>query len=343
MKKLVLFIILLVTVCFDGQLAANTEVAFNLEHTSLGQAVLTAGPSELTVSNIGPSGLDGTSVTLLGDPVTWGMKILDPLAPGAFMEINSTGTINDVPGQPLCVLHMANIVPIINIGLDFAGVDANTITVDYILDGEHVLREDYEDTSNITIIAPDPPQTWLEELLRFLGLCRITLSWDSPPGGTTIETPQGNIVTVTNVRVVGRNVPVSMDGFSQIDITTGGMASFTIIDEWTELSRANLWIPGDFNRDRYVNISDLATECELWLECDQPSDPTCVWSTHTAPKDLDRGLMAGLSEMGHLYTAGMTRQDFFDENFSGADEIAAPDWMHKVADILWEILGGPPM
>ncbi len=343
MKKLVLFIILLVIVCFDGQLAANTEVAFNLEHNSLGQAILTAGPSELTVSNISPSGLDGTSVSLLGDPVTWGMKVLDPLTLGAFMDINGTGTINGVPDQPLCMLHIANLGPDVNIGLDFAGVDANTITVDYILDGVHVLRENYEDTNNIAIIAPTPPQTWLEELLRFLGLCRITLKWDDLPGGTTFETPQGIMVTVTEARIVGRNIPVSMDGFSRIDITTSGIASFTIIDEWTELSHANLWIPGDFNRDRHVNISDLATECELWLECDQPSDPTCLWSAHTAPKDLDRGLMASLSEMGHHYTAGMTRQDFFDENFSGADEIGAPDWMHKAADILWEILGGPPM
>ncbi len=338
-----LFIILLVTGYFNAQLAANTEVAFNLEHTSLGQAVLFAGSSELTVLNIGPSGLDGTSVTLLGGPVTWSMTMLDPLGPGAFMDINSTGTVNDVPGQPLCVLHMANLVPIVNIGLDFAGVDANTITVDYILDGAQVLRENYEDTNNIMIVAPDPPQTWLEELLRFFGLCRVTLGWNGLPGGTTVETPQGNMVTVTEVRIVGRNVPVSMDGFSRVDITTSGIALFTIVDEWTELSRASLWIPGDFNRDRYVNIDDLAAVCGVWLECDQPSEPLCTWSAQTEPEWPDRDLMAGLSEMGHLYTAGMTRQEFFDENFPGTDEIAAPDWMHKVADILWEILGGPPM
>ncbi len=142
----------LLAALFCVNLFADTAEVFNLEQTSLGQAVLTPGPDELTVSNIGPSGNDGVSTNLPGDPKIWGMKLLDSLAVGASMEVKSYGTVGAVPDQMICTIQMSNLGSEGVLGFDFSVIDANVITIEYFYQGQRVLQEDYTATTSLSII-----------------------------------------------------------------------------------------------------------------------------------------------------------------------------------------------
>jgi len=99
MCKVMLLLSGLIFGLLQVNLFADPVEVFRLEHTGLGDALLAAGPNELTVSNIGPSGNDGVSTMLPGEPDLWGVKLLEPLAVGASMEITSHGTMGGAPEQ----------------------------------------------------------------------------------------------------------------------------------------------------------------------------------------------------------------------------------------------------
>ncbi len=171
------------------------------------------------------------------------------------------------------------------------------------------------------------------------GKIRISPSWEDIPGGVTVETPNANIVQVTEIRVAAGNAPHSLESLSRVDITANGLAAFTIINEWTELSRCTLCLTGDLNRDRYVNLQDVAIMAEHWLVCSAAGEPACTWTAQQSPKSVDRSISAIISELEQVYTPGMTRQEFFDEAVpDDGGEIGMPDSLHQVLDYVYDWL-----
>jgi len=88
---------------------------------------------------------------------------------------------------------------------------------------------------------------WIKWLLGLPEDYNISMNWEDVPGGVTVETPNADIVQVTEIRISAGNDAVSLASLSRIDITASGLAAFTIINEWTELSRCTLCLPGDLN------------------------------------------------------------------------------------------------
>ena len=324
---------------------ADTVEVFRLEHTSLGQAILTAGPSELTVSDIGLSGADGVSTFLPGEPEIWGMKLFEPLAVGASMVITSYGVVEGVPDQMAGTFQMSNSGAEGLLMFDFSSVEADAITIDYINEGHRVLRENYTAVNSISITIQNGGANnidlpgWLKWLLGIPDDVCISLGWEDIPGGVTVLTPIGSLVQVTDIRVVAENVSLPPENLSRIDITANGLTAFTMINEWTELSRCALCLPGDLNRDRYVNLQDVVLMAENWLVCTAPAEPECTWMAQESAESFDRSLSAIISELEQVYTPGMTRQEFFDEAIpDDGGEIGMPDALHKALDAIYDLL-----
>lgn len=334
----------LLSALFCVNLFADTAEVFNLEQTSLGQAVLTAGPDELTVSNIGPTGADGVSTTLPGEPEMWGMELLDSLPGGSSMEIKSYGTVNAVPDQMISSIRISNLGPEGLMECDFSGIAPNEITVDYFYQSQRVLSESYTAVPGITIDIQSGGGNismpgWLKRLLGLPEDIWISLSWEDVPEGITVQTPNMNVVQVTKIRMKAGDTGLAAESFSRVDISAHDLTAFTLTNEWTELSRCTFCLPGDLNRDRYVTLQDIALMGNHWLACSVPGEPGCTWTAQQSPKSVDRSISAIISELEQVYTPGMTRQEFFDDAVPDDNgEIGMPDSLHQVLDYIYDYL-----
>ena len=334
----------LLTTLLCVNLFADIAEVFNLEQMSLGQAVLTTGLDELIISNIGPSGADGVSTALPGEPEMWGMELLDSLPGASSMEIKSYGTVNAVPDQMISSIRISNLGPEGLMECDFSGIGANEITVDYFYQGQRVLSESYTAVPGITIVIQSEGENiflpgWLKRLLGLPEDIWISLSWEDVPGGITVQTPNANVVQVTRIRMKVGDTALAAETLSRVDITAHGLTAFIMTNEWTELSRCVLCLPGDLNRDRYLNLQDIALMANHWLACSDPAEPACTWIAQQVPKSVDRSISAVISELEEVYAPGMTRQEFFDEAVPDDNgEIGMPESLHQVLDYIYDVL-----
>lgn len=324
---------------------ADSNRVFGLDHIPIGQAILEPGVNHLTLMNAGGSGADGLRTHTPGWPVTWGVRLapVDPMLDNTLLEITDIGAIEEDRFQTLSTVSIRRIGPQTLITPNFSEILAGSLVVDYYFDGNRVLREEYANPVEFTLVSSESPQSFLKELLRLLGLYRVSFGWANSPMGVTVQSPQGLVVQVHEVKIIAQDIPVSLEGFVSIDMRVANIPSITITQEWTELSACPWCIPGDLNRDGMVNLQDVAILAGNWLECGDPKNATCSWTAQQSQEGLDRTVSVVVCEAATRYREGMSRRQFFDELYPSLDVYGAPDWVHKVADILWDILAPPGM
>jgi hypothetical protein len=322
----------------------SAERVFGLDHLPLGYAILEPQADQLCVHTSGLSN-DGVRTLTAGLPVTWGL-VFAPLHPAlteTHLQITHTGIIETDVVQTLSMCSIRRLGPETQIDLDFSHVNARSLVIDYVFDNHSILREAYADTAQLNLMSFGHPDSLITELLRLLGLYRFTFGWPGRPQGVIVHTPQGNVLPVHEVRIVAEEIPISLDGFMHVDLQLMGIPDLTIIREWTELSACPWCITGDLNRDGRVGLADLAIVAANWLQCTDATDPTCTWTAQLSEPGLDRTVSVLMCETAPLYRLGMSRREFFDDLYPGLDCYGAPDWVHKLADLLWDMFAPPGM
>jgi hypothetical protein len=314
---------------------------FGLDHVPSGGAILDPNPLGITVSTDDPTTQFGVRTLLPRRPVTWGTRLLrEPLPPGACLAMTAKGTINEVPGQVIVSSQTVALEGEAMVSIDFSALGASSLTIDYLLGKELILREEGVPPDQTVFFVVDPFWDPLLELLERLGIivCRVSLEWNDVPGGTTVRTPMGNILQVTKIRIAVLGSPASHDGLSDVEITAQGLPAFTIADEWTEISRCRACLPGDLDQDGHVSLPDLCILAQHWMQCTDRTEPACHWTPAPSRPDVHRTISIALSEAIQTAEPGMTRQQFFEKSLPGVDTIGAPDAVHKLIDAIYEIL-----
>jgi hypothetical protein len=209
--------------CSPDFCSSPTDCSFRgLHHTALGNAHLAIVNSNLNITNIGSSGLDGVMALLppLRPPLSAEtfMLELDPgntLPDGSFFLVTSTGVLNGVQNQNVGLLRVEKVAGMVEYTADFSSVGSTTQTIQ-VYNGERLVTS----VSGHTGTAARMPG-WLKCFLRgcppdywdptFGSAASITIPGSGSFVGDRVRILAENVSrppdTVTGTLVQAKNIP----------------------------------------------------------------------------------------------------------------------------------------
>jgi hypothetical protein len=145
---------------------------------------------------------------------------------GAFIQMTAWGTINGSTGQVVSIVKGSINGGDVNIKVDLTPLAPTSLTADYYLQGERVLRE-----VGINPVGAVMTSGWV------LNEISLTITW--PPALTFtwcksdpyVKSFLGDDVFVDLVVVYAQNLGNTFDGYSATDLTGADIGEFTLIPE----------------------------------------------------------------------------------------------------------------
>ena len=258
-------------------------VALGLPHTALGQAQLAIVNSNLVVSNIGSSGEDGVAIDL-GE------------SEGMFLGFGNSGALGQVgarivmeafgklPGDPnthqsLSTLTYENMGSTSELSVDFSPLGAATFRAKIYNNGTLVHEANglnsgiaVTTTGELSVLGPGDPFEGIDVTL-IKKPANIAVPFD-PPVDFDVSDGTG-LHTGDEVVLITEGETVQVEFVSRARIQAADTQDLTLVD--VKLLGCATFIPGDTNRDCYVNFLDVAILAGNWLKCNDPTNINCTW------------------------------------------------------------------
>ncbi|MCG8408986.1 MAG: hypothetical protein MI923_27590 [Phycisphaerales bacterium] len=286
----------------EFQILEEALEAFTFDHSILGRATMEGSPDQLIVSNIGSSGEDGVDADI-GQADDWSAfwQALDPslLPTGAYMELQTNGSVNDVPDQLLGSVRIEDIGEQLQAAFDFSPLGASTYEVHVLLDGVLVDSETGLSGPSVTFDAvgcggggddnptdPHVPGKELKLVIYSPSPTPIMITGHAPVLGDEIVavpsdgTPFIGIQHLTSFDVLAANIPqITILEESATPVcsgATGDLNNDAKIDgrDIQAFLNAILTSPtssetcaGDFNGDGSLNLDDVSDFVAMLINC----------------------------------------------------------------------------
>ena len=265
---------------------------FGQAHQALGQALFTAGAGNLSVSNIGSSGLDGVAIHVEDvDEFAAIWQPLDPLATvpdGAFLEFSATGSVGGMAEQALGTLRITDIGAELEITADYSAVGSTSHRLE-VLDGGVLVTTVTGHTGPVARVVGWPKGCGKgRAVIDDFGTACYRPCW---PGPVSINIIGGPTVVGDTLRVLAENPTAEFDFLSSFTTQAADIPNITIAVE--SASPAPCAGPtGDMNSDGSVDGGDVEFFVTSLLGAGTPSQ-LCD-GDFNGSGNLDSGDVAGL-------------------------------------------------